>query len=75
MSYCSRSRRRRFTVFDFKSEHLVAFVAICQQHFLLRMRSNGYLGTSVVNLDTTVRFPDSDLLWSVKVQPFSDVFH
>jgi len=36
MSYCSRSRRRRFTVSDFKVEHIVSFTAvfsnICTAH-------------------------------------------
>jgi len=50
MSYCSRSRRRRFTVLDFKSwahkSHLRPFSAT----FILRMRRNCYLWTSGVNL-------------------------
>jgi len=36
MSYCSRSRRRRFAVSDFKVEHIVSFTAvfsnICTAH-------------------------------------------
>ena len=65
MSYCSRSCRRRFTVLDFKSW---AFRRISDQShwqsatFALRMRRNGYLCTSGVNLDTAVRFADPDFL-------------
>jgi len=31
------------------------------------MRQNGYSRTSGVNLDTTVRFPDSDFLFECKM--------
>ena len=41
MTYCSRSCQRRFNVLDFKSEHLVAFVAtvsnICSAHAQKRL--------------------------------------
>jgi len=46
-----------------KVEHLVAFAAT----FVLRMRRNGYLCTSGVNLDTAVRFADSDFLLECKI--------
>jgi len=36
----------------------------------MRMRRNGYLGTSGVNFDTTVRFPDPDFLL---VENFGDL--
>jgi len=35
--------------------------------FVLRMRWNGYLWTSGVNLDTAVRFPDPDFLLQCKI--------
>jgi len=38
--------------------------------YVMRMRRNGYLGTSGVNLDTTVRFPDPDFLL---VENFGDL--
>jgi len=44
-----------------KVEHLVAFAAIVS-NILLRMRRNGYLGTSGKNCDTIIRFPDPDFL-------------
>ena len=51
-----------------KVEHLVAFAAIVSNICTaLRMRRNGYLCTSGVNLDTTVRFPDSDFLLECKI--------
>ena len=40
-------------------EHIVAFAAILAT-FVLRMRRNGNLRTSGVNLDTTVRYADPD---------------
>ena len=44
MSYCSRSRRRRFTALDFKFEHIVAFTAIfsniCTAHAQKRLLMN-----------------------------------
>ena len=44
MSYCSRSRRRRFTVSDFKVEHIVLFTAvfsnICTAHAQKRLFMN-----------------------------------
>jgi len=44
MSYCSRSRRRRFTVLDFKVEHIVSFTAIfsniCTVHAQKRLFMN-----------------------------------
>ena len=44
MSYCSRSRRRRFTVLDFKFEHIVAFAPIfsniCTAHAQKRLFMN-----------------------------------
>ena len=64
MSYCSRSRRRRFTIVYFKSSkvvHIVAFTAIFS-NILLCMRRNGYLWTFSVNL---TRFP-------IRVQNFGD---
>jgi len=56
MSYCSRFRRRRFTVLDCKPWAFNCSYGQFQQRLLLRMRSNGYLWTSGVNLDTAVRF-------------------
>ena len=47
-------------------EHLVAFAAIVS-NFVLRMRRNGYLCTSGVNLDTAVRFADPDFLLECKI--------
>jgi len=44
MSYCSRSRRHRFTVSDFKVEHIVSFTAvfsnICTAHAQKRLFMN-----------------------------------
>ena len=44
MSYCSRSRRRRFTVLDFKDEYIAAFTAIfsniCTAHAQKRLFVN-----------------------------------
>jgi len=44
MSYCSRSRRHRLTVLDFKIEHIVAFTAIfsniCTAHVQKRLSMN-----------------------------------
>jgi len=45
MSYCSRSCRRRLPYWTPEVEHLAAFAAIVT-NILLRMRRNGYLGTS-----------------------------
>jgi len=64
MSYCSRSRRRRFAVLDFKSWAYICTYGYFQQH--LYMHRNGYLWTSCVNLDTTVRF-------AIKVLNFGDL--
>jgi len=49
-----------------KVEHLVAFAAIVS-NICTRMRKNGYLCTSGVNLDTTVRFTDPDFLLECKI--------
>ena len=38
------------------------------------MRKNGYVWTSGVNLDTTIRFPDRDFLHSATFGRFFDVF-
>ena len=46
-----------------KVEHLRPFSAT----FVLRMRTNGNLWTSGVNLDTAVRFPDPDFLLEWKI--------
>ena len=65
-SYCSRSRRRWFTVSDFKVEHIVAFTAIfrniCTAHTQKR-----FLWLSGVDLDTVVRFPDRDFRLECKI--------
>jgi len=49
-----------------KVEHLVAFPATVS-NIALRMRRNGYLCTSGVNLDTAVRFADPDFLLGCKI--------
>ena len=49
-----------------KVEHLVAFPATAS-NIALRMRRNGYLCTSGVNLDTAVRFADPDFLLKCKI--------
>ena len=56
MSYCSRSRRRRFTLLDFKSWAYSRIYGHFWGTFVLRMRRNGYLWTSGVNFDTAVPF-------------------
>jgi len=62
MSYCSRSRRRPFTVLNFKSWAYSLIYGHFSPTFVLLMRRNGYLWTSGVNLDTAVRFADPDFL-------------
>jgi len=54
-------------------QHLVALTAMFS-NIVLRMRRNRYLWTSGVNLDTAVRFTNSDFYKSAKFQRFSDVF-
>jgi len=66
MSYCSRSRQRRFTVLDFKVEHIAAFTAIfsniCTAHAQKRLFMNFRC-----KLDTAVRFADPDFLLESKM--------
>jgi len=66
MSYCSRSRRRRFTALYFKIEHIVAFTAIFSNICTAHGRS-GNIWTSGVNLDTAVRSVDPDFLLECKI--------
>ena len=49
-----------------KVEHLVALRPL-SAIFALRMRRDGYLCTSGVNLDTAVRFADPDYLLGCKI--------
>jgi len=51
-----------------KVEHIAEFTAILAT-FVLRMRRNGYLWTSGVNLDTAVWFADPDFLLECKISP------
>jgi len=67
LSYCSRSRRRLFTVLDFKSWAHSLIYGHFLATFVLHMRRNGYLWTSGVNLDTAVRFADHDFLLKCKI--------
>ena len=67
MSYCSRSHRRRFTALDFKSWAISRICGHCQQHLYCACAKNGYLWTSGVNLDTSVRFADPDFLIECKI--------
>ena len=48
------------------AEHLVVFRPLSAT-FAVRMRRNSYLCTSVVNLDTAVRFADPDFLLGCKI--------
>ena len=59
-SYCSRSRRRRFTVLDFKSWVYSRIYGHFQQHLHCAW-------TSGVNLDTAVRFADPEFLLECKI--------
>jgi len=55
-TYCSRSCRRQFLPhLTSKVEHLVAFAAIVS-NILLRMRRNGYLGTSCKSIGDLATF-------------------
>ena len=66
MCYCSHSCRRPFTVLNIKGwaySRIYAFSAT----FVLRLRRNGYLWTSGVNLDTAVRFADPHFLLECKI--------
>jgi len=49
-----------------KVEHIVSFTAIFS-NICTRMRRNGYLWTSCVNLDTAVQFADPDFLVECKI--------
>jgi len=66
MSYCSRSRRRWFTVLDCKrwAHSLIYghFSNICSAHAQKRLFINFF-----VNLDTAVRFADPDFLLECKI--------
>jgi len=55
MSYCSLSRRRRFTVQDLKSWAYSLIYGHFQRHLYCACAEMGYLWTSGVNLDTAVR--------------------
>ena len=61
MSYCSRSRRRRFTVSDFKVEYIVAFTAIfsniCTAHAQKRLLMKFRCKFRHRRLIPTLRFP------------------
>ena len=61
MSYCSRSRRRRFTVSDFKVEHIVSFSAIfsniCTAHAQKRLFVNFRCKFGQRHLISQPRFP------------------
>jgi len=69
MSYCSLSRRRRFTVSDFKLEHIVSFTAIFSN--ICTAYAQKRLSTSGVNLDTaaSIRRPQ----FPIRVQTFGDL--
>jgi len=56
-----------------KVEHLVALRPLSAT-FALRMRRNGYLCTSGVNLDTAVRFADPDFLLECKISAIRHCF-
>jgi len=67
MSYCSRSRRRRFTVLDFKSWAYSRIYGHFQQHLYCAW-------TSGVNLDTAIRFADPDFLLECKISAIWERF-
>jgi len=66
MSYCSRSRRRGFTVSDFKVEYIVAFTAIfsniCTAHAQKRLFINFRC-----KFGNPVRFADPDFRLECKI--------
>ena len=70
MPYCSRSRRRRFTVLDFKSEHIVSFTAIfsniCTAHAQKRLLMNFRCKFRQCRSIRRPRFP-------IRVQNFADL--
>ena len=65
MSYCSRSNRRRFTVFDFKSWAYSLIYGHFQQHLYCACTETVILNSGV-NLDTAVRFAYPDFLSRVQ---------
>ena len=70
MSYCSRSRRRRFTVLNFKGWVFSRIYGHFQQHLYCT-----YAETNLQwNLDTAIRFVDPDSYKSAKFWRFGDVF-
>jgi len=70
MSYCSRSRRRRFTVLGLKIEHIVAFTAIfsniCTAYAQKRLHMNFWCKFRHRRSIRRPRFP-------VRVQNFGDL--
>jgi len=65
MSYCSRSNRRRFTVFDFKTWAYSLIYGHIQQHLYCACTETVILNSGV-NLDTAVRFAYPDFLSRVQ---------